>query len=375
MGGPKTLKALVQAAHGAGLMVLLDVVYNHFGPEGNYLHVLAQRFFSDRRRTPWGEAIDFDGPDSRTVREFFIQNALYWLEEFHFDGLRLDAVHAVTDHSPRHFLDELADRVHAGLPPGRQVHLVLENDGNEAHHLGPGGSTAQWNDDLHQALHVLCTGETSGYYQDYAGDPVRHLGRCLAEGFAYQGEPSPWREGAPRGEPSAHLPAPAFVAFLQCHDQVGNRAFGQRIADLAPEPAVRAAVALCLLAPSVPMVFMGEEFAAPSPFLFFCDFAGGLREAVTRGRLRELARAEHVPSRGHPRPQRARDLPPLEARLGAGRATGPRRLAGLLPGPAGDPPPGHRSAPARDGAATRARSRRSGRAACGWPGGWGTARN
>jgi 1,4-alpha-glucan branching enzyme/maltooligosyltrehalose trehalohydrolase len=182
------------------------------------------------------------------------------------------------------------------------VHLVLENDGNEAHHLGPGGCAAQWNDDLHHALHVLCTGETSGYYQDYAGDPVRHLGRCLAEGFAYQGEPSPWREGAPRGEPSAHLPAPAFVAFLQCHDQVGNRALGQRIADLAPEPAVRAAVALCLLAPSVPMVFMGEEFAAPSPFLYFCDFAGGLREAVTRGRLRELARAEHVPAAAIPDP-------------------------------------------------------------------------
>ena len=288
-GRPEALKALVQAAHARGLMVFLDVVYNHFGPEGNVLHGLAPGFWSPDRQTPWGPAIAFDGPERETVRAFFIHNALYWLEEYHLDGLRLDAVHAILDGSARHFLDELAERVRAGLEPGRQVHLVLENDANEARRLGPGRCTAQWDDDLHHALHVLCTSETDGYYRDYADDPAGRLGRALAEGFAYQGEPSPYRGGRPRGEPSAHLPAPAFVAFLQCHDQVGNRAFGERIGQLAPEPALRAAAALYLLAPSIPMLFMGEEFAAATPFLYFCDFAGELGRAVTRGRRGELA--------------------------------------------------------------------------------------
>jgi 1,4-alpha-glucan branching enzyme/maltooligosyltrehalose trehalohydrolase len=288
-GRPEDLKGLVEAAHAHGLMVLLDVVYNHFGPEGDYLHAYAGPFFSGRHQTPWGAAINFDGPDSGTVREFFIHNALYWLEEYHLDGLRLDAVHAIIDRSGRPFLEELAERVRAGLEPGRQVHLVLENDGNEAHLLGPGRYTAQWNDDFHHALHVLCTGEADGYYADYSDQPIRHLGRCLAEGFAYQGEASPFRGRRPRGEPSARLPAQAFVAFLQCHDQVGNRAFGERITDLAPARAALAAAALYLLAPSIPMLFMGEEFAAPNPFLYFCDFPGDLGRAVTQGRRREFA--------------------------------------------------------------------------------------
>ena len=299
-GRPEDLKALIQAAHARGLMVLLDVVYNHFGPEGNYLHVYAKKFFTEHHHTPWGATINFDGPDSREVREFFIHNALYWLHEYHFDGLRLDAVHAIIDSSRPHILTELAERVHASIGGERQVHLILENDANEARYLGhdhghgPGlhvaKYTAQWNDDIHHALHVLATGETDGYYADYAGEPVRLLGRCLAEGFAYQGEVSAYRDHAARGEVSAHLPPQAFVSFLQCHDQVGNRAFGERITHIAPEPAVRAAAAIYLLAPGIPMLFMGEEFAARSPFQFFCDFSGELRQAVTQGRRREFAR-------------------------------------------------------------------------------------
>jgi maltooligosyltrehalose trehalohydrolase len=291
-GRPDDLKALIQAAHAKGLMVLLDVVYNHFGPEGNYLHVYAKEFFSGAHHTPWGAAINFDGARSREVREFFIQNALYWLHEYHFDGLRLDAVHAIADDSDPHILAELAERAHASVGWKRQVHLILENDANEARHLGRARDqyAAQWNDDLHHALHVLATGETDGYYADYASEPVRLLGRCLAEGFAYQGEVSPYRDHAVRGEPSVHLPPQAFVSFLQCHDQVGNRAFGERIAHIAPAPAVRAAAAIYLLAPAIPMLFMGEEFAARSPFQFFCDFGGELREAVTQGRRREFAR-------------------------------------------------------------------------------------
>jgi maltooligosyltrehalose trehalohydrolase len=289
-GRPEELKALVQAAHAKGLMVLLDVVYNHFGPEGNYLYVYAKKFFSERHHTLWGAAINFDGPDSRTVREFFIHNALYWLQEYHFDGLRLDAVHAIVDDSAQHILFELAERVHASIGPQRQVHLILENDANEARYLGHGHYVAQWNDDIHHALHVLCTGEADGYYADYADAPTRHLGCCLAEGFAYQGEVSAYRGYVARGEASGQLPPQAFVSFLQCHDQVGNRAFGERIGALARPEAVRAAAAVTLLAPSIPMLFMGEEFAAATPFLFFCDFEGELREAVTQGRRREFSK-------------------------------------------------------------------------------------
>ena len=289
-GRPSELKALIDAAHARGLMVLLDVVYNHFGPEGNYLYVYAKKFFTERHHTPWGAAINFDGPGSRVVREFFIQNALYWLREYHFDGLRLDAVHAILDDSDPHILTELALRVRARVGAERHVHLILENDANEAHFLGSGGYRAQWNDDIHHALHVLCTGETDGYYADYAHLPLRHLGHCLAEGFAYQGQASVYRDHARRGEPSTHLPPQCFVSFLQCHDQVGNRAFGDRITRIAPAAAVRAAAAVYLLAPSIPMLFMGEEFAARSPFQFFCDFGADLRQAVTEGRRREFGR-------------------------------------------------------------------------------------
>ncbi len=288
-GTPEELKALVQAAHARDLMVLLDVVYNHFGPDGNYLHTYAPQFFSEQHHTPWGAAINFDGESSRVVRDFFIHNALYWLEEYHFDGLRLDAVHAIIDDSCPHILEELATAVHAGPGRTRRVHLVLENDDNAAHYLKQGGFTAQWNDDIHHALHVLLTGERDGYYADYANQPTHCLARCLAEGFAFQGEPSPFRAGRRRGEPSRSLPPSAFVNFTQSHDQIGNRAYGERIAMLAPRRPLQVALAVLLLAPSPPMLFMGEEFAAATPFQFFCDFQGELADAVTEGRRREFA--------------------------------------------------------------------------------------
>ena len=296
-GTPDDLKHLIDAAHRAGLMVLLDVVYNHFGPEGNYLPQIAPDFFNPAHRTPWGAAINYDGPENATVREFFIHNALYWLEEFHVDGLRLDAVHAIVDTSTPHIVEELATRVHERFRGERHVHLVLENDDNAAHLLARSGhgavqrATAQWNDDLHHAMHIALTGERDGYYVDYANRPALQIGRCLAEGFAYQGDWSAFRQRM-RGEPSADLPPEAFVNFLQNHDQVGNRAFGERIAALVRPDALRAAVACLLLSPAVPLLFMGEEFGASSPFQFFCDFSGDLSRAVTQGRRGEFARFE-----------------------------------------------------------------------------------
>lgn len=291
-GTPGDLKRLVVEAHRRGLMMLLDVVYNHFGPEGNYLSLYAPQFFNPKHQTPWGAAINFDGEGSRTVRDFYVHNALYWLEEFHFDGLRMDAIHAVADDSPRHIVAEIAQAVAAGPGRERHVHLVLENDRNEARFLerGPAAhATAQWNDDAHHALHVIASGEKDGYYGDYADRPLWHLGRALAQGFAYQGEPSPHRGGEKRGQPSGHLPPEAFVPFLQNHDQVGNRALGERLTLLAEPAALRLASATLLLAPAVPLIFMGEEFGARSPFLFFCDFDGDLARAVRDGRRREFA--------------------------------------------------------------------------------------
>ncbi len=301
-GTPDDLKRLVAAAHARGLMVLLDVVYNHFGPDGNYLYGYAQTFFDPAVQTPWGAAINFGGDGSRTVRDFFIHNALYWIDEFQFDGLRIDAVHAMHDRTALHFIDELAQAVRAGAGRQRQVHLVLENHANDARRLarsasgGAGLADAQWNDDLHHALHVLATGETDGYYIDYADDPLGHLGRALAEGFAYQGDASVFAQGQLRGTPSAALPPLAFVNSIQTHDQVGNRAFGERMAVLAAAAdraaPLRALVACLLLSPAPPMLFMGEEFAASTPFLYFCDFAGDLARAVTEGRRAEFGRFE-----------------------------------------------------------------------------------
>ncbi|SDU34709.1 malto-oligosyltrehalose trehalohydrolase [Pseudomonas moraviensis] len=279
-GTPEQLKHLIDTAHGHGLAVILDVVYNHFGPDGNYLHRYAKSFFREDKHTPWGAAIDFRRPE---VREFFIENALMWLLEYRFDGLRLDAVHAIEDPD---FLSDLARRIRQQIDPTRHVWLTVENELNQSSLLET-DYDAQWNDDGHNALHVLLTGETDAYYADYAAQPTEQLVRCLSQGFVFQGHIT--RHGEPRGEPSEHLPSTAFVLFLQNHDQIGNRAFGERLHQLADPRAVQAATVLLLLSPMIPLIFMGDEFAAEQPFLFFTSHHGELAELVREGRRNEFA--------------------------------------------------------------------------------------
>ena len=291
-GRPDELKLLIDEAHLRGLMVFLDVVYNHFGPEGNYLGRYAPAFFTDAQ-TPWGSAIDYRVPQ---VRAFAIESALYWLGEYRFDGLRLDAVHAIAETGEVSMLNDLS--LAAGqlaAETGRHIHLVLENDDNCVSLLDStqdpprGKYHAQWNDDYHHAWHVKLTGEKQGYYRDYQRAPLADIARCLGSGFAYQGEASEHRGGKPRGEKNDRLGPTAFVNFLQNHDQIGNRAFGDRLEALAKPEAIRAALAITLLAPSIPMLFMGEEWGSKVPFPFFCDFKGGLADAVRKGRRDEYA--------------------------------------------------------------------------------------
>jgi malto-oligosyltrehalose trehalohydrolase len=292
-GRPEDLKALIDAAHARELMVFLDVVYNHFGPEGNYLHRIAPQFFTDAH-TPWGGAVNYE---NQNVRAFAVENAVHWLEHYRFDGLRLDAVHAIVTRGAPDILHDLSRAAGAlAARTGRHIHLVLENDENAASLLDPrvdppaGHYRAQWNDDYHHAWHVLMTGEDAGYYRDYQ-DAAACIVRCLGEGFAYQGEASPNRKGRPRGEPSAHLPPIAFVDFIQNHDQIGNRPKGERLTALAKPAALEAALTVLLLQPSPPLLFMGEEWGAAEPFPFFCDFKGELAEAVRAGRKKEFAEA------------------------------------------------------------------------------------
>ncbi len=280
-GAPEDLKALVDQAHELGLMVLLDVVYNHFGPDGNYLPTYAPQFFRDDIKTPWGAAIDFRRPE---VRRFFTENAIFWITEYQFDGLRLDAVHAISE---RDWLDEMAAAVRAAAGPKRRVHLILENDDNIAQLLD-GPFNAQWNDDAHHVLHVLLTGESEGYYESYAENTAQGLSRALCEGFVFQGEVAA-HTGEPRGTPSAHLPPSAFINFLQNHDQIGNRALGERLSALADPARLRAATALLLLSPQIPLVFMGEEVGSRTPFLYFTHHGPDLAEAVRDGRRAEFA--------------------------------------------------------------------------------------
>ncbi|EAR52538.1 putative Alpha-amylase [Oceanicola granulosus HTCC2516] len=281
-GTPDDLAAFVAAAHERGLMVLIDVVYNHFGPDGNYLHAYAPGFFDEARHTPWGAGIDYRAPP---VRRFFIENALYWLTEYGFDGLRLDAIDQIEDPSDPELLIELARELRARLD--RPVHLTTEDNRNvtHLHERGEDGEivlhSGEWNDDFHNAAHVLATGESEGYYGDYATDPLGLLGRALAEGFAFQGETG-------RGAPSAHLPPTAFVDFLQNHDQTGNRARGDRLVTLANPETLDALTAILLLSPHIPMLFMGEEYGETRPFCFFAGFDGELGEAVRKGRREEF---------------------------------------------------------------------------------------
>ena len=270
-GSPEDLKELVNEAHKRGLMVFLDVVYNHFGPDGNYMYVYAQNFFNAQNQTPWGNSINYDGKFSEYVRQFAIDNVLYWLTEFRFDGLRFDAIDSIIDNSDKHLLTEISEAVRNGPGKDRHIHLILENVSNNANFLGTtigeaGLYDSQWSDDIHHACHVLVTGEDTGYYKDFNAETsnmsaLEHLGRSLAEGYSFQGQHSTYWGEKKRGTPSAHLPPTAFIAFTQNHDQVGNRAFGERITSLAEEEAVRAIVGIILLSPTIPMLFMGEERA------------------------------------------------------------------------------------------------------------------
>ncbi len=326
-GTPNDLKRLVDRAHAVGISMVLDVVYNHFGPVGNHLSKYAAGFFTDRHRTPWGDGLNVDGPDGAPVRAFFVENALFWLEEYRFDGLRFDAVHAILDDSGEHLIAELARRCRA-LAPDRHVHLILENEHNEARWLERDGTgrpplhTAQWNDDVHHAWHVLLTGEREAYYEDFVDDPIGRLRRGLAQGFIYQGEPSRHAGGKPRGTSSGHLPPSAFVNFLQNHDQVGNRAVGDRLA--ADPDRMRLARAGLLLAPQIPMLFMGEEWGTSTPFQFFVDYDDDpdLARAVREGRRREFrhfaafadpSTAETIPDPTAETTYRASTLDPSEA--------------------------------------------------------------
>jgi maltooligosyltrehalose trehalohydrolase len=292
-GGPRGLRRLVDACHARGLSVFLDVVYNHLGPEGNYLAEYGP-YFTERRTTPWGPPVNYDGPGSDGVRRHVVENGRMWVSEFHIDGFRLDAVHAIHDTSPVHILTEFADAVRAeAARVGRRAHVIAESHDNDRRLVLPTsagglGLDAVWSDDFHHALHRTLTGETVGYYGDFGDD--HHLDRAIAEGFAFQGEPSAFW-GRPRGTPSADLPGDRFVICLQNHDQVGNRAHGDRIGTLVPFAAVKLAAGLMFATPAVPLLFMGEEYGETARFQFFTSYLDPrVAEAVRRGRAEELAR-------------------------------------------------------------------------------------
>jgi maltooligosyltrehalose trehalohydrolase len=290
-GGPEGLKRVVDAAHGAGLAVMLDVVYNHLGPEGNYLCMFGP-YFSNRHSTPWGDAVNFDGPESEPVRRYFIENALYWIREYHLDGLRLDAIQNICDDSPRHIVADINGEVQAlARELGRTVCVIAETDTNDPvivrpESRGGWGLCGLWSDDFHHAVHTALTGENKGYYQDFGRrEQIVH---ALNEGFVYQGEYFKYW-GAQRGARPEGVPLPAHVICIQNHDQIGNRALGERLNHLVPKGAFKLASALLLLAPHTPLLFMGQEYGEAAPFQFFTDFGEpGLRKAVSKGRRNEF---------------------------------------------------------------------------------------
>ncbi len=327
-GRPDDLRRLVDEAHRLGIGVILDVVYNHFGPEGAYWRAFSPEYFTDRHMTPWGDAINYDGPGSASVREFVIQNATHWIQEYHIDGLRLDATHHLRDDSSPHILAELAERVRAAAAP-RPVILIAEDERNDVRLIRPResggyGLDGVWADDFHHAARVLLTGERDSYYADFAGT-TEELARCLSSGFLYQGQALP-RTGEPRGTTVTDEPGSAFVICTQNHDQVGNRAFGERIGHQIASDRSAVAAALLLCAPATPMIFMGQEFNASSPFLFFTDFGGDLGPRVTAGRREEFAAfrafADHsmrdsIPDPEEERSFQASKLPLIERQVRA----------------------------------------------------------
>jgi maltooligosyltrehalose trehalohydrolase len=291
-GGPQGLKALINACHEKQLAVVLDVVYNHLGPEGNYLAEYGP-YFTDRYHTPWGQGMNFDGEGSAEVRRYFVDNALYWVTEYHVDALRLDAIHGIFDAGPTHILQELGEAVHAQAEAlGRTVLVIAESDLNDSRVItetgaGGWGLDAQWSDDFHHSLHTLLTEERHGYYQDFGR--LSDLGTAITQGFVYQGQSSLFRQ-RPHGTPSRHLPGQRLVICSQNHDQVGNRAHGERLSALVPFAALKLAAGLVLCAPNLPLLFMGEEYGETAPFLYFTSHADpGLVQAVREGRRREFA--------------------------------------------------------------------------------------
>jgi maltooligosyltrehalose trehalohydrolase len=291
-GGPEALKRFVDAAHHHGIAVLLDVVYNHLGHEGNYLRLFGP-YFTDRHQTPWGDAINFDGNGSEQVRRYFINNALYWIREYHLDGLRLDATHAIRDDSERHILQEIAQEAHAlGRELGRKVLIIAETDQNDSKIVKPvksggWGLDALWSDDFHHAIHAALTGERGGYYQDFG--KFKQIVRALNEGFVFQGEYFHfWK--ATRGSSPAGMSAPQHVICCQNHDQIGNRAQGERLSALISPTAIKAVAALLLLAPETPLLFMGEEYGETAPFQYFTSYDDReLAHATSEGRRREFS--------------------------------------------------------------------------------------
>jgi maltooligosyltrehalose trehalohydrolase len=291
-GGAAGLKRLVNACHARGLAAILDVVYNHLGPEGNYLCEFGP-YFTGRYKTPWGEAVNFDGPGSDEVRRYFIENAIQWIEDFHFDGIRVDAVHAIFDQSANPFLRQLANAVRdAGRRTGRRTYTIGESDLNDVRLILPArenghGFDAQWADDFHHAIHAQLTGETSGYYRDFG--PVSAIGKAMRDAFVYTGEYSVFR-GRSQGSTTKRACASQFVVFAQNHDQVGNRMLGERLSTLASFEKLKLAAGLVLLSPYIPMLFMGEEYGETAPFLYFVSHTDPvLIEAVRKGRREEFA--------------------------------------------------------------------------------------
>ncbi len=288
-GGVEGLKQLVDAAHERGLMVFLDVVYNHFGPDGNYIGAYAKSFFHEEIHTAWGAAIAYD---EKPVRDFMIENALFWMDEYRIDGLRLDAIDSIQDTTDTPLVQELAQRVRQRFPD-RHVHLTTEDDRNITWHIErddagePRLISGEWNDDFHHCAHVLATHEAEGYYADYSRHSVEQMAKSLATGFVFQGQHSNYRQ-RDVGHPSGHLPPTAFVHFVQNHDQIGNRAFGDRLTDLASRRVVECLQAILLLSPQIPLMFMGEEYGETRPFSFFTDFHGELADLVREGRRAEF---------------------------------------------------------------------------------------